>query len=60
MNLKEKFLKAYINVPDALKDEIVVVVDSKPFSWNSAYFEIKNNTRLSEKILKNLNETNII
>ncbi|MBR9683190.1 hypothetical protein GOV03_01500 [Candidatus Woesearchaeota archaeon] len=49
---REKFLKVYANVPDSLREDIIVVVDDKTYTWNAVYFEIKNNTTLSRKILK--------
>jgi UV DNA damage repair endonuclease len=51
---REKFLRAYANVPDKLREDILVVVDDKSYTWNAAYLEIKNNTPLGKKILKNL------
>lgn len=57
---KEKFLKAYTGVPDPLRNEIIVIIDQKPYSWNTSYFEIKNNTELSKKILNTLLSMKII
>ncbi|MBI2673323.1 hypothetical protein HYX19_03625 [Candidatus Woesearchaeota archaeon] len=51
---KEKFLRIYANVPDKLREDIIVVIDDKTYTWNTAYFEIKNNTELGKKILKEL------
>ncbi len=56
---KAKFLRAYANVPEDLREDIVVVVDGKTYAWNTAYFEIKDNTELGKKILKALEETDI-
>ncbi len=60
MNIKERFLKAYANVPENLRSEIIVTLNDKTYSWNSAYFEIKENTELGRKILKKLEELGII
>lgn len=57
---RAKFLKAYSRLPDSLRDQIIVIVDEKSYSWNSIYFEIKNNTQLSKKILNTLADMNII
>ena len=57
---KAKFLGVYANVPDNLRDDIIVVVDEKTYTWNSAYFEIKNNTKLGQKLLKELIVTELI
>ncbi|MBU0459719.1 MAG: hypothetical protein KJ597_02100 [Nanoarchaeota archaeon] len=60
MNKREKFLKIYANVPDSLREDIIVVVDGKTYTWNTAYFEIKNNTDLGKKILKGLENNQTI
>lgn len=57
---KAKFLKAYANVPDRLRDDIIVIVEAKTYSWNTAYFEIKNSTKLSEKLIKQMSLTGIV
>ncbi len=56
----EKFLNAYTEVPEPLRNEIIVVIEGKTYSWNTAYFEIKENTDLSKKILKTLLSIGII
>ena len=57
---KAKFLSVYANVPDNLRGDIIVMVDEKTYTWNSAYFEIKNNTELGQKLLKELIITGLI
>jgi len=57
---KAKFLKIYANIPENLRNDIIAVVNDKTYTWNAAYFEIKNNTELGKKILKELNLTKII
>ena len=54
------FLNAYANVPEPLKKDTIVLVDGKPYSWETAYFEIKKETELGEKILKSLKQTGIL
>ena len=56
----EKFMKAYSNLPIALRREIIAVIDEQPITWNVAYLEIKNNTALGKKILQKLLELEII
>ena len=58
--IREKFLKIYSNLLEKVREEIVVVVEDKPFSWNSAYFEVKNDTDTGKKILNMLVELKII
>jgi hypothetical protein len=51
---RSKFLKIYPNVPEDLREDILIVVDGKSYTWNTAYLEIKDNTELGKKILKAL------
>ena len=57
---KAKFLKIYSNVPDRLREDIIAIVDNKTYTWNTVYFEIKNDTKLGEKLLKALEDINLI
>ncbi len=57
---KAKFLGIYADVPDNLRRDIIAVVDDKTYTWNSSYFEIKNDTELGKKILKELAVTKVI
>ena len=58
---REKFLKLYSNLPINLRKEVILVLDKEgPISWEVAYLEIKNKTKLGEKILEKLSELNII
>jgi len=59
-DMKAKFLRAYANVPEKLRSDILAVVDKKPYTWNTSYFEIKENTELGKKILKALEEMDIL
>lgn len=61
----DRFLKVYSNLPLNAREEVILVVKNikgkdTPISWNVAYFEIKNNTKLGEIILKKLIELKII
>ena len=49
---KEKFLKAYANLPEPERSQVIVVMENKPYSWNAAYNEILNNTALGKKMLE--------
>jgi hypothetical protein len=58
---KSKFLKIYANIPLGLRNEIVVVLDDiGPITWNTAYVEISNETAIGVKILKRLEELELI
>lgn len=58
--LREEFLKIYSNLSQPLRKEIIVVIEGEPYTWSSAYFEVKNKTKLSEKILNTLRDIGII
>jgi len=61
MTDSERFLKIYANLPVNLRNEIIVVLpDVGPMTWNVAYLEISNDTKLSKKILEKLSNFKII
>lgn len=55
-----RFFRVYSNLPLKLREQIVLVIDDKPITWNVAYIEIKNNTRLGQTILEKLGELEAI
>lgn len=57
---KEKFLSAYANVPLPLRKEIITVIDGQPYSWETAYFEIRKDSPLAKKVLNMLSAIRII
>ncbi len=57
---KEKFLKTYANLPEPEREQIIAIVDKKPYSWNVAYTEISNNTELGKKILKKMESLGLL
>lgn len=58
---RTKFLKLYSSLPINLRKETILVLkDEGPITWQVAYLEIENKTKLSEKILKKLDELKII
>jgi len=58
--LRAIFLKAFASVPDPLRDEIIAVIDGKPFSWSAAYLEVKKGTAKAHAILEQLKKNNVI
>lgn len=59
--MREKFLKVYANLPIAVRKEIIYTSEKEgPISWEVAYLEIKNNTKLGQEIVKKLEELKII
>ena len=57
---KGGFIKVYANLPVNIREEIIVTVDDHPYTWNSAYDEISNETELGKKILKKVIELGLI
>lgn len=60
MDKKTRFLKIYANLPLNLREEVIVVINEKPISWNVAYLEVNNNTPLGNIILEKLEALKII
>lgn len=58
--LKAKFLKMFANVPIPLRNEIIVLIDDKPLSWNVAYAEIKHESKNAKLILEHLKEIELL
>ena len=69
-NKKERFLKVYVNLPLAIRSEIVYVTKDlaisrgispeQPMSWNACWIEVKNDTEISKEILDSLDRLKII
>lgn len=57
---KDKFLKVYSNLAEDIRREIIVIINDKPYTWNSAFVEINNDTELGNKIFKKLEEMELI
>lgn len=56
----DRFMKVYANLPLKVRDEIILVIDDKPITWNVAYNEIKHNTKKGKEIISKLVELGII
>jgi len=54
--LRTRFLKGYASVPEALREDIVALVDGRPYSWNAAFVEVNGKTALGDKIIRKLEE----
>lgn len=60
-NKREKFMRIFANVPEKIRGEdVVAVVDDKPFTWNTAMIEVKNDSELGRKILKMLEKVGVL
>ncbi|MBR0465287.1 hypothetical protein IJJ02_00650 [Candidatus Saccharibacteria bacterium] len=55
-----RFQRVYANLPEKIRNGIVVVVNDKPYSWNAVYVELINNTALGREMYKKLIKMEII
>lgn len=54
------FLQVYANLPQKLRDQIIVVIDDKPMTWNAVYIELQNETELGVRTYEKLKEMEVI
>jgi hypothetical protein len=58
---KDRFLKVYANLPLGLRNEVILVLEGQgPISWNVAFIEINNDTKLGAIIFQKLIDLDII
>ena len=58
---KERFFRVYANLPVGVRDQVVIVMpEVGPMSWNAAYVEVNNGTKLGDSIVEKLIELKII
>jgi len=60
MNLKEKFYTVYANLPLDIREEVILVIDNEPITWQVAKLEIDNNTQSGKQILEKLDSLEVI
>lgn len=53
-------MRVYSNLPLKIREEIVIVIDGEPLSWNVAYNEIMHGTEKGKIIIDKLIEMGII
>lgn len=58
--LRSKFLKTLAKVSDSLRDEIVAVVDDKPFDWSTANVEVRGKTKKGDQILRLMDQLDLL
>ncbi len=58
--LQTKLLQIYANLPLNQRNEIVVVIDGEPLTWNVVNIEVQNDTEKSKEILERLVELGIM
>ena len=57
---KDRFLKAFANLPSDEKDQVIVVIDDISYNWKRAYDEVKSDTEIGKKILKKMHELGLL
>ena len=60
VDLKTRFYRTYANLPLPVRNQVAVVVDDDPISWNVLKLEVENNTVLGKKALEILNKLNFL
>lgn len=60
IDLPALFFRAYTNLPEDERSQVIVIIDGKPYTWNRAYDEIKSETELGKKILNKMKELGIL
>jgi len=60
IDAKAEFIKAYSNLPVPTREEVIVVIDGKPITWDVAYFEVSGDTQLGKKIVEKLVKMKIL
>ncbi|MEK7119637.1 MAG: hypothetical protein AAB889_03920 [Patescibacteria group bacterium] len=60
MDKKTQFLKVYANLPLGAREEIVVVVDGEPLTWQVAKLEVEQDTAKGKQVLETLTSLKIL
>ena len=55
-NLKSRFYKTFADLPLGVRDEIVLVLNGQPMTWNVIKFEVDVDSKLSKEALKLMSE----
>ena len=59
-NLKSRFYKTFANLPLGVRDEIMLVMDGQPMTWNVIKLEVDTNSKLSKKALSLMSELKLL
>ncbi|MBI2465083.1 hypothetical protein HYV64_02970 [Candidatus Shapirobacteria bacterium] len=46
MSLKTRFFRTFANLPIPVRNEVAVVVDGQPISWNVLKLEVESETKV--------------
>ena len=59
-DLESRFYKTLANLPLGVRDEIVLVINSQPMTWNVIKLEVDIESKLSKEALKLMNELKLL
>lgn len=55
-DLKANFYRTFADLPLGVRDEIIVVIDGQPMTWNVVKIEVDTDSDVSKKALKILQD----
>ena len=58
--LESRFYKTLANLPLGVRDEIVLVINNQPMTWNVIKIEVDIESKLSKEALKLMNELKLL
>jgi len=53
-------MKIFAKVPEELRNDVLIIIKERPYTWDTAYIEIRDKTNTGKEILKALEELEII
>ena len=59
-NLKSRFYKTFANLPLGVRNEIVLVIDGQPMTWNVIRLEVDTDSKLSKEALKMMRKLKLL
>jgi hypothetical protein len=59
-SLSTKFQQIYVNLPLNQRQQVVIVIDNEPLSWNAVKIEIDNDTEKGRQALELFTKLKII
>lgn len=59
-DLSALFFRAYGNLPTDERNQVIIVIEGKPYTWDRAYDEIKSETEVGKKILEKMEKLGIL
>lgn len=59
-NLKSRFYKTFADLPLGVRNEIVLVLNGQPMTWNVIKLEVDVDSKLSKEALKLMSELKLL